>query len=188
MRETQATANQFAREGDTASSSHPQGQSASPSPRARKTPTGRKRFLAHRFVIWDAGTQEVRFCVPADRDGGVPVGRLAGMLAMLCLALKRRLEDFEVLVVPQSGLPSAVFERAGQLIAVGRSIKVREKLSALDEAILDGIAQNLRNKEIAAELNISMHTVRAHVSSLLAKFGVSCRRELGRQLWTPAVR
>jgi len=110
------------------------------------------------------------------------------MLAMYCLALKRRLEDFEVLVLPESGLPSAVFDRARQLIAVGRSIKVREKLSALDEAIVDGVVQNLRNKEIAAKLNISIHTVRAHVSSLLAKYRVSSRSDLGRQLWTPAAR
>ena len=148
----------------------------------------RECFLAYRFVVWDVETQEVRFCVPADRDGGIPVGRLSGMLAMLCLALKRRLEDFEVLVVPRAGLPSAVFERARQLIAVGRSIKVREKLSALDEAILDGVAQNLRNKEIATQLNVSVHTVRAHVSSLLAKFGVSSRSDLGRQFWNPAGR
>lgn len=162
--------------------------------RDQKQPTSRqlhdtpKGFFAHGFVIWEIPTREVRFCVPADDDGDIPVERLAGMLAILCLALRRRLEDFEVLALSQPGIPSTVAERAGQLIAAGRSIAERARLSALEEGILDGVIQNLSNKEIAAKVNVSVHTVKGHVSTLLAKFGVSNRMALARQLWSSSYR
>jgi DNA-binding CsgD family transcriptional regulator len=147
-----------------------------------------KPFLAQRFVIREIPTGEVRLCVPAENNGEMSVERVAGVLAMHCLVLKKPLEDFEVLAVPQTSLISKVAERAKRLINAGDSINVNERLSQLDQAILDGVVQNLRNKEIAAKVNVSVHTVRAHVSSLLAKFKVSNRTELGRQLWSPSFR
>ena len=44
--------------------------------------------------------------------------------------------------------------------------------------ILHLLIQGKTNKQIAKELNISSHTVRDHVSSLLRKRGVSTRTEL----------
>src|SRR5215469_16612627 len=153
-------------------------------PRLRK----RRPFLAQSFVIREIPTGEVRLCVPAEGNGEMPVERVAGMLAMHCLALKKPLEDFEVLAVPQPGLLSNVAERAKRLIDAGQSINVNDRLSQLDQAILDGVVQNLCNKEIAARVNVSVHTVRAHVSSLLAKFKVPNRTALARQLWSPSYR
>jgi DNA-binding NarL/FixJ family response regulator len=112
----------------------------------------------------------------------MPIERIAGMLAMYCLVLNKRLEDFEVLVLPQSGLPSPVAERARGLIEVGRSIRPGTDLSRRQQEVLEGVVQNLSNKEIANKLNISIHAVKAHISSLLAKFNVSNRIALGRQL------
>jgi len=178
----QKAANQVAQRGDLAVS---QEQTQPASPQLHNT---LKRFLAHGFVVWEIPTREVRFCVPADGDGDIPVERVAGMLAMHCLALKRRLEDFEVLVLPHPSLPSTVAERARQLIAAGRSIVESAKLSALEEAILDGVIQNHCNKEIAEKLNISVSRVKSVVSSLLAKFNVSNRTALGRQFWKPSYR
>ncbi|HKE89499.1 MAG TPA: helix-turn-helix transcriptional regulator [Gemmatimonadales bacterium] len=43
--------------------------------------------------------------------------------------------------------------------------------------VLRLVAQGLANKEIAAELRISTHTVKYHLASLLAKLGVSTRTE-----------
>jgi len=43
--------------------------------------------------------------------------------------------------------------------------------------VLRLVAQGLVNKEIAAELGISTHTVKYHLASLLAKLGVSTRTE-----------
>jgi DNA-binding CsgD family transcriptional regulator len=177
-------ANQVAQKGDLAIS---QGQTQPASPRLQNT-LKLKRFLAHGFVIWEIPTRKVRFCVPADGDGDIPEERVAGMLAMHCLALRRRLEDFEVLVLTHHGLPSTVAERARQLIAAGRSIVKSAKLSALEEAILDSVIQNLQNKEIAEKLSIPVCTVKSVVSSLLAKFNVPNRTALGRQFWMPSHR
>jgi DNA-binding NarL/FixJ family response regulator len=154
-------------------------------PRLRQSSTP---FLAQRFVIREIPTGEVRLCVPAESNGEMSVERVAGVLAMHCLALKKPLEDFEVLAVPQTSLISKVTERAKRLTDAGDCINVNERLSQLDQAILDGVVQNLCNKEIAAKVNVSVHTVRAHVSSLLAKFKVSNRTALGRQLWSPSFR
>ena len=140
--------------------------------------TPQKRFLAQCFIISEIPTRVVRSRVPADRGGDMPVDRVAGMLAMHCLALNRRLEDFEVLVLPQSSLPSTVTERAKRLIAAARSIRMSVKLSPRDQAVLDGVVQNLSNKEIASTLNISVSAVKFRVSSLLAKFNVSNRTAL----------
>ena len=178
----QKAANQVAQKGDLVTL---QDQRQPASPQLHNT---LKRFLAHGFVVWEIPTRKVRFCVPADGDGDIPVERVAGMLAMHCLAMKRRLEDFEVLVLPQPGLPSMVAERARQLIAEGRSIVESAKLSALEEAILDGVSQNLCNKEIAEKLNIPVYRVKSGVSSLLAKFNVSNRTALGRKFWKPSYR
>jgi DNA-binding CsgD family transcriptional regulator len=39
------------------------------------------------------------------------------------------------------------------------------------------LAAGLSNKEIAARLNISEHTVKFHVASILGKFGAASRTE-----------
>jgi DNA-binding CsgD family transcriptional regulator len=142
--------------------------------------TSGKRLLAQFFIVWEIPTREVRFRVPADRAGGMPIERIAGMLAMHCLALNRRLEDFEILVLPQSHLASLVAESAKHLIEVGRSIRSGVTLSRRELEVLEGVIRNLSNKEISAKLNISISAVKAHISSLLAKFNVSNRIALGR--------
>jgi len=47
--------------------------------------------------------------------------------------------------------------------------------------VLDCILQSHSNKEIAAKLNVAERTVKFHVSSLLAKFGVADRVALSRE-------
>jgi DNA-binding NarL/FixJ family response regulator len=51
-------------------------------------------------------------------------------------------------------------------------------LSRRQQEILEKLARNLSNKEIAHELNISERTVKFHVSNLLEKFQVRGRMEL----------
>jgi DNA-binding NarL/FixJ family response regulator len=52
-----------------------------------------------------------------------------------------------------------------------------EALSAREAEVLALMAQGLANKDIAGRLNISEHTVKFHVSSILAKLGATSRTE-----------
>jgi DNA-binding NarL/FixJ family response regulator len=52
------------------------------------------------------------------------------------------------------------------------------ELSRREREVLDGLLENLANKEIASRLNISERTVKFHVSNLLAKFNVRRRADL----------
>jgi hypothetical protein len=47
--------------------------------------------------------------------------------------------------------------------------------------VLDAVLCNRANKEIASKLNITVRTVKFHISSLLSKFGVESRAELARR-------
>jgi DNA-binding CsgD family transcriptional regulator len=51
-------------------------------------------------------------------------------------------------------------------------------LSRRQREVLANIAQNLSNKEIAAKLNVSVRTIKFHVSTLLEKFDVRGRVDL----------
>ena len=51
-------------------------------------------------------------------------------------------------------------------------------LSSREQEVLDGLLENLANKEIANNLNITERTVKFHVSNLLGKFGVQRRHDL----------
>ena len=47
--------------------------------------------------------------------------------------------------------------------------------------MLNAVLCNRANKEIASKLNITVRTVKFHISSLLSKFGVESRAELARR-------
>lgn len=51
-------------------------------------------------------------------------------------------------------------------------------LSRREQEVLNGLLENLANKEVADRLHISERTVKFHVSNLLAKFGVRRRADL----------
>jgi DNA-binding NarL/FixJ family response regulator len=52
-----------------------------------------------------------------------------------------------------------------------------EPLTARERDVLQMVSQGLENKEIAARLGISEHTVKFHVASILGKLGSSTRTE-----------
>ena len=56
-----------------------------------------------------------------------------------------------------------------------------ESLTAREEEVLVAVARGLTNHEVAAELFISLSTVKTHLGSLMAKLGVRNRVELA--LW-----
>ena len=52
-----------------------------------------------------------------------------------------------------------------------------EALTSRERQVLDGIASGLTNREIAARLGISDHTVKFHISTIYGKLGASTRTE-----------
>jgi NarL family two-component system response regulator YdfI len=52
-----------------------------------------------------------------------------------------------------------------------------EPLTARETEVLQHLAQGLANKQIAALLSISEHTVKFHVSSIYSKLGAANRTE-----------
>ena len=58
-----------------------------------------------------------------------------------------------------------------------RDLPLVEHLTPRETAVLDRMAHGCGNKEIAAQLAISEHTVKFHVSSILAKLGAASRTE-----------
>jgi DNA-binding NarL/FixJ family response regulator len=55
--------------------------------------------------------------------------------------------------------------------------ELAEPLTRREVEVLQMLAAGLMNKEIAARLNISEHTVKFHVASILGKLGAATRTE-----------
>ncbi|THV57341.1 LuxR family transcriptional regulator [Flagellimonas alvinocaridis] len=53
-----------------------------------------------------------------------------------------------------------------------------QQLTPQERNIVDYILQDMSNKEIAAELFISLSTVKTHINNLYKKLGVSSREEI----------
>lgn len=138
-------------------------------------------FLLQSFVLCERSSGAVRFRVDADPDGSMPVEKIAGLLAVHCLVRGQAPEDYELMVVPRESLLDAAAERAQELLAAGRALGAGVKVSRREQEVLECILQSLSNKEIAAKLNVAERTVKFHVSSLLAKFGVADRVALSRE-------
>jgi DNA-binding NarL/FixJ family response regulator len=60
---------------------------------------------------------------------------------------------------------------------IGVAMRLAEHLTARETVVLRLMALGLGNKEIASRLDISEHTAKFHVSSILAKLGASSRTE-----------
>jgi DNA-binding CsgD family transcriptional regulator len=134
------------------------------------------------FVFCERSSGAVRFRVEAETDGSLPVEKVAGMLAMHCLVRGQAPEDYELMVVSRETLLHQVAERAKQLLEAGRALGAGVKVSRREQEVLTDILQHRTNKEIAKNLNVSERTVKFHVSSLLAKFGVTDRMALTREV------
>lgn len=52
-----------------------------------------------------------------------------------------------------------------------------EELTSREHEVLEMMMEGLSNKEIAVQLNVSLHTVKFHISSILAKLGAGSRTE-----------
>jgi two-component system, NarL family, response regulator YdfI len=79
------------------------------------------------------------------------------------------------LIVTHPAEVEAMFPTAG---AASRPLAdLVEPLTPRESEVLQMLASGLANKEIAARLSISEHTVKFHVASIFGKFGVGSRTE-----------
>jgi DNA-binding CsgD family transcriptional regulator len=135
----------------------------------------------HRFVLLERATGIARDRFDANPDGSLPTENIASLLATYCLLRDKKPEDFELMVLPKQSLLECVGERVQQLLMAGLTIGKARMITPREQEVLAGVVQKLANKEIATKLKVSVRTVKFHVSSLLSKFDVDDRVELGRE-------
>jgi DNA-binding CsgD family transcriptional regulator len=100
---------------------------------------------------------------------------------MQCLIRGHDPEDFAVLVPAEEKLVGRLLSRAKELLEESHAFSRPMSLSPRQNEILLSVIRNRANKEIASNLNITVRTVKFHVSSLLNKFGVNNRVDLARR-------
>jgi len=133
------------------------------------------------LVFCDKTTGATQFRSESRLDGAGSVERAAGLLAIQCLVRGHDPDNFMVLVPAEASLSDRLLSRARELLREGREISCPVPLSPRQREILQSVVRNLSNKEIASRLNISVRTVKFHVSSLLEKFGVESRSALAQK-------
>ena len=133
------------------------------------------------YVFYNKITGAAQFRAEALAGEQDSVERAAGLLAIQCLVRGQDPESFVVLVPAADALSGRLVSRAKELLNEGRSIAGPAPLSPRQKEILQSVVRNQANKEIASNLNITVRTVKFHISSLLNKFDVQSRRELARK-------
>lgn len=134
------------------------------------------------FVFCEKSTGTTQFRAESEQvDSNQTVERMAGLLAMQCLVRGHNPDDFVVLVPAEKSLVGRLQSRAKELLDEGRAVATPTTLSPRQSEILQSVISNHGNKEIASKLNITVRTVKFHISSLLDKFGVNNRSELARK-------
>jgi|SRR5579863_4705419 len=134
------------------------------------------------FVFCDknSGLAQFQGTSPLD-DMNCTIERMASMLAMQCLVRGSEPTDFAILVPAEQMLANKLASRAKELLEEGRAVANPADLSPRQKEILHSVMSNLANKEIASKLNITVRTVKFHISTLLNKFGAENRAELSRR-------
>jgi DNA-binding CsgD family transcriptional regulator len=133
---------------------------------------------AEKLVFCHKTNGTPRFQVEMSGDREAALSRAASLLALGCMASGESPADYAVLVPVENSLIDRIAKRAEELLHVGRSFSAGVELSPREHEVLKELLNHRVNKEIADSLCISVRTVKFHVSSLLAKFGVGSRWDL----------
>jgi len=133
------------------------------------------------YLFWDKSAGVMQFQADSEADLNCTIERMAGLLAMQCLLGGHDPGDFSVLVPVERTFHERLLDRAQSLLNEGRSVAAPNSLSPRQKEILHSVVRNHANKEIASRLNITVRTVKFHISALLSKFGVQNRSELARR-------
>lgn len=111
-------------------------------------------------------------------DSEEAFSRAASLLALGCMVRGDSPADYAVWVPAESAMIDRIKTHADELLRLGRSLSCSVDLSPRENEVLRELLHHRVNKEIADRLRISVRTVKFHVSSLLAKFGVGSRWDL----------
>jgi DNA-binding CsgD family transcriptional regulator len=133
------------------------------------------------FVFCEKTSGVAQFRAGSFGASEASLDRVAGLFAMQCLVRGYDPNDFVVLVPAEKQVAAELVSRATDLLEEGRSVTGPTTLSPRQKEILQSVVCNHANKEIASKLNITVRTVKFHISSLLSKFGVDNRIELARR-------
>ncbi|HTZ73701.1 MAG TPA: helix-turn-helix transcriptional regulator [Candidatus Aquilonibacter sp.] len=134
-----------------------------------------------RFVFYDKATGTERFEVRAEPDGRLPVDQAASLMAIHCFVRGKSPKDFGVMVAPEDDLLDGLLPVARRLVQACTENHAPVHLSQRQREVLRVLMQDSSNKEIACKLNISVRTVKFHVSALFEKFNVQSRVGLMRK-------
>lgn len=149
--------------------------------RAAYVQQGLFRVQPKRFVFYDKGTGTERFEVKAGPDGRLPVDQAASLMAIHCFVRGKSPKDFGVMVAPEEDLLDSLLPMARSLVQACAENRSPVQLSSRQREVLRAVMQDGSNKEIAAKLNISVRTVKFHMSALFDKFNVQSRIALMRK-------
>ena len=119
-----------------------------------------------------------RFHIDVNGDEVSAIDRSATLLALACSMRGDKPADYVIHVPAHNELVSRVTGKAEELLRLGHGLFTSVPLSPRENEVLVELLRNSVNKEIASRLRISVRTVKFHVSSLLAKFGVQSRWDL----------
>ena len=133
------------------------------------------------FVFCEKSTGAARFHAETSSDPEYIIERMAGLLAVQCLVRGSDPGDFAILIPAESTLGNRLVSRAKELLEQGRAAASPATLSPRQKEILQSVMSNRANKEIASQLNITVRTVKFHISQLLSKFGAENRADLARR-------
>ncbi|HEY6903628.1 MAG TPA: LuxR C-terminal-related transcriptional regulator [Candidatus Acidoferrales bacterium] len=140
-----------------------------------------ERNASNQFVFCEKRSGLAQFQAVSDSNLDSTIERMASTLAMQCLVRGSEPQDFAILVPVEKVLANRLESRAKELLEEGRAVANPALLSPRQQEILHSILCNHANKEIASKLNITVRTVKFHISTLLNKFGAENRSELARR-------
>jgi NarL family two-component system response regulator YdfI len=139
------------------------------------------QFASIAVSLEQAGTASVALIDEPDANWSARALR-AGVRALLARESSAA-EIHSAIQAANSGMVLLDPEIARDLVRRGRPDRAENTLETVEELtpreieVLRMMAEGLGNKEIAARLGISDHTVKFHISSILAKVGASSRTE-----------
>jgi DNA-binding CsgD family transcriptional regulator len=134
-----------------------------------------------RFVFYDKASGTERFEVRAEPNGSLPVDQAASLMAIHCFVRGKSPKDFGIMVAAEDDLLDTLLPMARKLVQACAESRAPVHLSPRQRDVLRVLMQDSSNKEIACKLNISVRTVKFHVSALFEKFNVQSRVGLMRK-------